>query len=218
MKWIFLLSLLFLMACNEAPETPTADSAVYDPKPVTPDEVQRLNLICNALIYKNESIGVLVDSSYAFSYSRKSCSSDTFAASSDVPVVIRRDGPQYSFFKTDGQPFVFSNIEMINSGVMKEICTGLAAGNLETPMEIDGVMTWFTTYVQPGECSSDAEHMCIHFKRGVSAGGQTYERHTEEWVQFKIRGQRAGFFTARKILSQGDCEKGQTAGRHATLK
>ncbi|MGE3608199.1 MAG: hypothetical protein AB7I27_01330 [Bacteriovoracaceae bacterium] len=216
MKWIFLLSLMFLLSC-ESP-TNTEDTVTADPKPVSADEIERINLICNALMYKNESIGVLIDSNYTFSYSKKSCADDDFGRATDVPVTIRRDGYQYSFFKNDGAPFVFANIEMINSGVMKEICAGIGSGNLESPIDIDGVMTWFTTYTKRGDCESDAEHMCIHLKRGTPNSDDSYDRHTEEWIQFKIRGERVGFFTSRKIVSQGDCGKNKTSAKMATLK
>jgi hypothetical protein len=60
--------------------------------------------------------------------------------------------------------------------------------------------------------------MCIHIQRGEHFSDVRYGIHTNEWITFKVRDDKVGFFVDRKLLSNGDCAPGKFIEKRVRLK
>jgi hypothetical protein len=214
MKFTALFTLLLLsVSCMSDHE---AKPESFDPQPLSSREQKLIESICSSLDKKERILDVLVDSKYTFSYSHKGCQDNYFQKDDNVVVSLQNSSGQYFFKKVNGDTFAF-NFETTKMGAMVEICNNLA--DLKSPMQtLNSGAIWFTTSTSSEHCTSDYNHVCIHLRRGSHSAGHNYEPHTDEWIKFKIRGQREGFFVERKLISSADCEDGKKVERRATLK
>lgn len=219
MKLAILSSLLILISCvsEKDQKQPQLIGKVerLDPKPI-PDEYRRIEAICSALKEKEQVLSDLITSQYTFSYSQKNCNDSAHSASEDITVSIKRPYSEYIFEKLSGDSFAFA-VETFEKGAMAEICANLA--DLKSPMQISpssGI--WFTTFTRPEHCASDYYHTCIEIRKGRLVSGNDYKIFNTEWIKFKIRDGRKGFFTERKLVSSADCSSGRELERKATLK
>ncbi len=222
MKLTALLTLLLLsvscMTEQEAKTGSTTGEVVrYEPLTPAPEELTRIRSICSALDKKEQLLNVLVNSKYTFSYAQKSCKDNDIEAPSNVEVSLQKSSGQFIFRKASGDAFAFSDVETTEMGAMSEICSNLM--DLKSPMQTSSSgAIWFTTFTSSKDCESDYNHVCIHIQRGSHSAGYDYKIHTNEWIKFKIRDQREGFFVERKLVSSADCQAGRTVVRRATLK
>jgi hypothetical protein len=219
MKLAILSSLLILISCvsEKDQKQPQLIGKVerLDPKPI-PDEYRRIEAICSALKEKEQVLSDLISSQYTFNYSQKNCSDSALSPSEDITVSIQRPYNEYKFEKLTGGSFAF-NVETFDKGSMTDICANLA--DLKSPMQTSSSTgIWFTTFTRPEHCASDYYHTCIEIRKGRHVSGDDYKIYTTEWIKFKIRDGRKGFFTERKLVSSADCSSGREMERRATLK
>jgi hypothetical protein len=222
MKLTALLTLLLLsVSCmtEHGPKTEsnTGEIVRYEPLTPAPEELTRIKSICKALDKKGQLLHVLENSKYIFSYAQKSCKDNDIQAASNVEVFLKKSGDHYIFSKANGDAFAFRDVETTKMGAMSEICNNLM--DLKSPMQTSrSGAIWFTTFTSSKDCESDYNHVCIHIQRGSHSAGYDYKIHTNEWIKFKIRDQREGFFVEKKQVSSADCEAGRTLVKRATLK
>lgn len=220
MKLAILSSLLIMISCvsEKDQKQPQLIGKVerLDPKPI-PDEYRRIEAICSALQEKEQVLSDLITSQYTFSYSQKNCHDSSLSPLEDINVSIQRPYNKYIFEKLGGGLFAFPDVETSHKGAMAEICANLA--DLKSPLQTSpssGI--WFTTFTRPEHCASDYNHTCIEIRKGRLVSGNDYKIYNTEWIKFKIRDGRKGFFTERKLVSSGDCSSGREMERRATLK
>ncbi len=207
------------MSCvPQAEEVTSSTEAVmrYEPLSVPPEDLSRIKAICNALEVKEERLPSLISSNYVFTYVERSCEASELSAPIELSVAINRPESNYIFRRSDGGPFAFPNVETTSSGVMSEICTNL--NDLRSPMQTSSKgAIWFTTFTSTRHCISDYDSMCIHIQKGEYINDLNYRIHTNEWIKFKIRDERVGFFTERKLISSADCGAGKSIEKRVKL-
>jgi hypothetical protein len=211
------LSLLFL-GCKPQPEEvmegrePTRR---FQSQPVTIADLQRINLICNALQRKYDMLHILYGSTYTFDYSEKSCTDSQLGPVSALQASIDLDRSDY-VFRSTSRPFPFPIIETPVSGIMRELC---GVRNLTNPQRVSsGGAIWFSTEADARYCRPDSDHLCIMIERGSHRGGDDFAIHTREWMRIRTRDGRRGFVTERFVRSRGDCPVGQTIEKRLLLR
>ncbi|HXH29591.1 MAG TPA: hypothetical protein VNJ01_02150 [Bacteriovoracaceae bacterium] len=216
---ILLLSLFLLSSCGDVSESkPEGDglSTVQRFEPLVPDDVDRLQKICDALSFKSDRLGTLINMPFTFSYAQKGCDQQDAGATQEVNVTIQRPNSSYVFKQTDGELFPFPDVETHDNGVMKDICANL--GSITNPLQTSPqTAMWFSTYTSPRHCTSDANHLCILIQKGRLISGVEYLIHTNEWIKFNVAEGRTGFFTERSLRSLGVCAKGKSIAKNAKL-
>lgn len=216
----FGLFLIFICSCGmktsglESNFLLSQEAFPFIPQSLSVDETNRIKSICDALSFKENQLSVLEATQYIYSYSEKACTSAGLSSAVDTGVYIQN--AQFRVISTNA-PFIFPNIETKNIGVMKEICESLS--NLTSPMlsASSGAM-WFTSFTQGSDCVYDSTHTCIQIERGTSLDGVIYKKTSKEVIRFKTSGDKVGFFTERKLISNISCSDGNTLVRQAVLK
>lgn len=221
---LILMALILLVACGQVPNQSSGGEQIgqeivqYSPQIVVGEDSDRINDICRAIAAKTDQLVILENTQYTFSYAEKSCASGSMSAYSDVRVAIEKPNSNY-IFKIIGanSPFIFSNIETKDAGLMKEICDN--AQSLTSPMQSgsSGVI-WFTSLTRATDCVSSSTHLCMQIERGSLVAGTSYKKNTKEIIKFKISGENQGFFTERKQITTLSCPEGAQLVRHAILK
>lgn len=219
MKYFLFISVFFLFVSCKAKVNKNEEVTEYkrfEPLMVSAPDFSRIKAICDALSAKESVLSVLVGNDYSFNYSYKGCSEEELSQSSEVPVYLERSGQDFVFKKHSGALFGFSNVETLSKGSMVDICSNLA--DLKSPLQtsINGAI-WFTTFTGPKNCVSDVNHICIQIQKGSHARDMSYKIHTTEWIKFKIRDERIGFFTERLLVSEADCGPGKKIQRKTIL-
>lgn len=221
MKVNFLFFLIFIVSCGRI--DPISQGTLsglsneivsFSPEQLLPGEVSKISQICSAIAQKSTYLNLLENTTGTFSYSDKSCANSNMSVSQDVLYVI-----QNKTFKvaTTGVPFIFSDIETTDVGVMKDICNSLSS--LQSPMQSATLGTiWFTTNVPGSDCQATSEYGCIQIERGTQVNGSQFQKTTKEIIRFKLNGDKLGYFTDRKLISSLSCGINQFLVRHAKLK
>jgi hypothetical protein len=216
--WMLVL-ILVAAACGKMPESAApfnTEVRRFEPLTVMDGDLSQINLICDSLLYKENLLSVLVSSRYTFSYAEKGCAEQTVGEAQDIQVSIQRPEAGYIFRQQDGEQFPFAHIETLSKGAMAEICQNI--NNLRSPaLSAGNNAIWFTAITSPRHCISDYDHACIQIQTGSRVSGEEYRIHTNEWIRFKIRGERRGFFTMRKLASEASCGSGKYIMRQASL-
>lgn len=122
-------------------------------------------------------------------------------------VMVTRDGGSY-IFQNATKNYPMPEIETRNSGVMKEICAGLAT--LENPMRASAGSSTaieFETKKGISECPSNSQNVCLLVMKGrISDATQTYTISESTLVSFEtVRGGRVGFYSYKSEMSYGTC-------------
>lgn len=220
MKQIILLALLVSSGCvktSEEETTPQMQSRRFDPISVAPEDQSRLKAICDALASKEERLPSLEGSEYTFAFAERGCNEAEPVPEKEVKVTIQREASHYIFRKSSEENFAFSNVETATSGVMSVICANIH--DLRSPLQTSSKgAVWFTTFTSQRDCASDYHSMCIHLAKGEHIGDLNYRVHSEEWIKFKVRDERTGFFIERKLVGSADCSEGKTMEKRARLK
>jgi hypothetical protein len=220
MKFSILLSLIFFSACipqTEEPAAQTEEFVRFEPLSVPAEDLARIKAICEALELKEQRLPDLVSSDYTFGVSQKGCDEAKPSAEVNVEVTLVRPDFFYLFKLKDGSSFLFPNVETSAHGVMSPICANL--GNLNSPLQTSSKgAIWFTTFTSTRHCTSDFDSMCIHIQKGDYVSDINYKIHTNEWIKFKIKNDKVGFYLERKFVSQADCPAGKTREKKVRLK
>lgn len=216
---IFFAFLLSVGCVKENSEIPSSGMEVrrFDPLSVAPEDLSRLKAICDALASKEERLPSLESSAYTFAYSEKGCNESSPVPEKEMKVSIQKEGTNYVFRKGLNENFAFSNVETATTGVMAEICSNIH--DLRSPLQTSSKgAVWFTTFARKTDCISDYNSICIHLAKGEYVGDVDYKIHSNEWIKFKVREERTGFFTERKLVSNADCGEGKSIEKRAWLK
>ena len=220
MKLVFVALFVIAGCVGEETKTTTNGKEVrnYEPEPASDAVASRIQIICNALSYKQDRLGVLINTEYTFAYSEKGCSKSGKSSEAPKPVrvSIQRSNIDYVFKSINGETFNFSEVETSTSGMMKEICSNITG--LMNPIQTSPTgAIWFDIYTNNNDCASSSDAYCIQVKRGSVIDGTSYAIHTNEWMKVKISGTDKGFFTERKVASTANCPDGQFIQRSAQL-
>ncbi len=220
MKAFIFATILLLTGCvAEQTEVPPASAPErrFEPATVAPEELSRVKAICDALQVKEERLPAMVSSKFTFSYSEKGCEDADLDEPKNVVVSLQKPDSHYVFVKETGDSFPFSAVETSDEGVMETICSNLAS--LSNPLQTSSKgAIWFTTFGRSTECASDFNSMCIYLQKGENTSDSNYSIHTEEWIKFKLRDEKVGFFTERKLVSAANCAPGKSIIKKAVLK
>lgn len=221
MKTAVLVSLLLCIACNSDSQKPQTNSNGYmderraDELTVSYEDYYRLDTICKALREKENRLGDLITSEYTFDYQSRDCNADALK-SQTVKVSIQKPGDDYVFRPSNGEPFSFQNVETSTSGVMSKVCAQI--GDFKNPIISGSSAYWITTFVRSEHCRSDENGICVFIEKGSQIRDGIYGVHAREYLKFKTRNPRMGFFTERKLITSADCSNGKTIERRAYLK
>lgn len=226
MKFSLILFLVVLGACGKTPIQPAANGIGYErlieDTKITEETFVELSSICTAL--RDRDLSVLVNNSYKFDYSMKSCADQTYTAPTETDVTLANVMGGYKFvLKNTSNFFYFQDVETADAGALEPICSILSRG-LTSPISVGGSLLFFTADGIPAsDCPGLASERCVYLERGVRGTG---DRSTQaiitsrDWIRFRLNSapSRRGFFTYKRNIVQGDCEDGQSLGRQAILK
>lgn len=218
MKQIILLALLVSSGCIKSSEetAPAVTTRRFDPISVAPEDQSRLKVICDALASKEERLPTLEGSEYTFALAERGCNEAEPVEEKEIKVTIHREGSHHIFRRPTGENFAFSNVETATSGVMSVICANIH--DLRSPLQTSSKgAVWFTTFANQRDCASDFNSMCIYLAKGEHVGDVNYRVHSEEWIKFKVRDERSGFFIERRLVGSADCSEGKTMEKRARL-
>jgi hypothetical protein len=219
MSKFLLLPLLILVACSsEAPVKPDSTGTIINFEPITnTEDNERVKAVCQALSNKQNVLSVLSSSGqqYVFNYAQKRCNDSTLPAAKDVATRIVRSDSNYIFKPVNNENFGFSDVETDTLGVMAAICKESVASPIRQGST--GAI-WWTTFVDAKQCQPGIGTLCVYLQRGSSADGWKFKIHTNEWIKFRVDGEKEGFFLERKLVSSAGCDKGKTLEMRAVLK
>jgi hypothetical protein len=126
----------------------------------------------------------------------------------------------YVFKKSDGQNFIFPEVETASSGVFKEICSNLNQSAFSSPLRSSGEALYFGTLgISTSDCPQRDGELCFSLERAFIQG-TTAVVHTQEWIRIRTNPQlpKIGFFSHRKRITKSFCGQGQSQVFTATLK
>ena len=234
MKVIFFLSVLIISSCGRV-DVP-GDSGLSTLNPVKPQEIQvgsnehtKIKAVCDAIKRKSIVLSSLVNSTYTFSGTKKSCTDGAFTNISDSNVKLVDDtSGGYKFVEGD-ESFFFSEVESVNQGILSLICSKI--DKLILPLRVGGTETevganfiYVTADgINGSDCNAISNETCLMIESAIMESATTKEPmarvQSREWIRFSLmNGSRPGFFTYRKKISESGCAEGQNSGRTATLK
>lgn len=224
MKIILLLNLILcLVSCvpsESQDESFSLEGVIrFEPLEVTAQDSERIRLICNALLEKEDMLNIFVDSGreYVFDYGQKGCLETTFPPLKKVTTTIQRSEMNYLFRARENDVFGFPDVETTSKGVLRQICANTQ--NLINPLQTSSSgALWFSTFTASEHCQSDAEGICIHLQKGNVVDDFYYRIHTNEWLKIKLTTDKRGFFSQRKLLSTLGCSENGYIERRAVLK
>lgn len=204
----FLLPLLILTAaCGKIDVNGvggTKLNSVMAISPLTGSDRTNLQSICNALRSKVVTPG----STLTFKVFEGDCTGNTIS-NADVQTVISPSGSLVR--KSDGQGFVFSDIETDSSGLLQTVCNNPL---FENTAEF-GVST---TGSDLSDCGSASENLCVVVKRAGIDG----RIHTIDWMRVKVTDAgntgKLGYFTFRKKVTKSYCGQNEQLTFTADLK
>ena len=222
MKLFSIICLFGLVSC--AQEQQKAIGTVnevrnFEPITVSYEDSAKIQAICGALSSKAEVLDILVNNGteYTFDYSQKGCDDKEPSEIKQVVATIQPSAENFIFKTKNGEAFGFSDVETSEKGIMAEICQN--NGHLMNPIQTSrSGAIWFTSFPSARDCQSDAYTACMYIQRGTVIEGTQYQIHTNEWVKFKVNGDKRGFFIERKMISSAGCGAGKTLSRQAVLK
>ncbi len=204
----FLLPLLFLTAaCGKIDVNGiggTKLNSVMAISPLSGSDRTNLQTICNALRSKVVTPG----STLTFKVFEGDCTGNTIS-NADVQTVISPSGNLVR--KSDGQSFVFSDIETDSSGLLQAVCNNPQFENTSD----FGVST---TGSDLSDCGSASENLCVVVKRAGIDG----RIHTIDWMRVKVSDAgntgKLGYFTFRKKVTKSYCGQNEQLTFTADLK
>jgi len=184
-------------------------------------ELKNLREICGAIATKTTTIGALVNTSWVFSGTEKSCTDTVFKETPDSTVSLLSLNGSYSF-GTPASLFYFSDVETSNEGVLGRICSRIST-ELTSPLDPAAVdLLYFTTEkLSASDCPNATEERCIKIERATTVNtekGTKGKVHSREWIRIRVNEPRLGFFTYKKRISIAGCDENLFFGRTATLK
>jgi hypothetical protein len=207
MKYILPI-LLITVACGRIDVNGiggTKLNSVMAISPLNGSDRANLQTICNALGSKVVAPG----STLTFKTFEGDCTGNTIS-NADVQAVISPSGGLVR--KSDGQSFIFPDIETPSSGLLQGVCNNLSG--FENTAEF-GVTT---TGSDLADCGSASENLCVVVKRAGVDG----RIHTVDWMRVKVtdfsRTGKLGFFTYRKKVTRSYCGQNEQLTFTADLK
>lgn len=210
-NFIVLSLLVVLLGCSaQAPTTADGanpgDDRSTNPVVVGNDTLGSLMKVCSAL---SEKMNVLDDyvvqrELLPVTYQESDCAGKLSAGvQSDVRVI--KSGAEYAFQNEDNN-FHFPEVETLNSGAMKEICTAINIGPLKNPIITSSRTAVAVSVVESEVCRNDSHHACVQVLRGpVSSDGLTYTVSDSTILKFRVVGDHRGFFVYKNVKSFSTC-------------
>lgn len=221
MKFITVLSLSILFsACGKYEYENSADfnsSKELSPVTLNSDDSKKLRDICDTLSQKEQTISSMAGNKYVFTDTRKNCTDSGFLPIGESNVTLTNQGGSIKFTEGVGNTlYYFPDVETRSEGVMKEICDQT---NFESPIRgSDNSLLYFSLRdISPADCQQTTGQTCVQIEKGIVDGSKG-KIHTREWLRFKLDQPLLGFWTYRKLTSNGGCLEGSYFGRTATLK
>jgi hypothetical protein len=223
MKSAFLmtaLALTLISCAKKAPLQQGEPGSVRTFNPALPgtNETNAVKDICGALEEKNRQILDYVDRDVLqVTYKESSCGgklSDPVAESVKV-----RNMYGHLEFQNATNNFGLPEVELLSSGLMKEICAN--AGNLTNPMPayVGSRTAIEFRESETSDCRNDSQHKCIVvFKGRISNDDSTYTVDESTLIRFETaRGGRVGFYTFKSVKSYSNCADGKFRTKIATF-
>lgn len=211
------------------------DSGLSTLNPVRPQEIKvgssehtKIKAVCDAIKRKSIVLSSMVNTTYKFSGTIKSCTDGAFTNSNDYIVkLVDNTSGGYKFVE-DSEMFYFSEVESVNQGTLSLICSKI--DKLVMPIKVGTTVTeaganllYVTTDgISGSDCTAITDETCLKIETAIIDSSSTKELmarvQSREWVRFRLNGTMSGFFTFRKKISENGCAEGQISGRTATLK
>lgn len=190
------------------------------PVTVNSAEKSQIQSICSAIAQKTTNLAMTANFSYLFNFSQKICGNVTVPAQ-DANVLLQSNGAGgYSFKNSNGQNFVFPEVETTTTGSMAKICASLT--NLQNPIAAgNGNFIWMSTTSTPN-CVSNTNQRCIQLETGIptDATNTSYRIISTEVMKFNIQPSQPnlGFYTDRRFLTNVSCGNNQFSDTSAFMK
>ena len=225
MKLAYLLFLIFLLACGRV-ELKVGDK-LGDFKNVSPltlggQELELLKSICSSISQKTSALPVMLNSSFTFSYSSRSCEDESYSAPVDFLTTIQNSFNGYRFLKSDGTSFYFSDLETTDSGTMSLFCKQLnETQSVQSPIQAGQEYSFISsTGISSEDCAISENEVCVEISKGMQDLSGLAKIHTKEWIKFSLNSLngRRGFFTSKKLITSIGCPEGKLLGHKANLK
>lgn len=224
---LVMLSLLFLaVSCGDQP-TDTSDSGkpgdeqAFSPITVEPGDRGRLLIlsVCSALEEKQNALDdyIMHRTELPVTYSESDCEGRMPNAKNlNVRVIANSNRHE---FVSDSAFFGLPEVETLNSGVMKEICSAINLPNLQVPMQTANRTAIDFRVVETSYCHTDSQHVCVQVKKGpLSIDGTKFRLSQITLVSFEtVRGNRPGFYTYKNEKSFGSCGNNRYRTKIATF-
>ena len=226
------LALLFaffmLVGCadQQPPVTDDAkpgDEENFNPITVEPTNEMRLKVreICSALEEKENVLDDYITHRVDFpvSYQESDCDGN-MSTTKNVEVHVVASARNYKF-ATDTGTFGLPEVETLDSGIMKEICTAVNLPILSVPVQTaNRTAIDFRIIRDVNICPNDSQHACILVKKGpLSIDGTKYRVSMISMVSFEtVRGDRPGFYVYKNEKSFGSCGSKKYRTKIATFR
>jgi hypothetical protein len=213
---LMLLVLSALAACTAQPPQETNGGAPGDDRsfnPITVEQTSDLKLnilnVCGALEEKERVLEDYVGEAMQVTYQESDCEGKLGNPVNQI-VRVTKDSGHY-IFQNDARTFPSSEIETLNSGVMKEICGHLTL--LQNPMRASATSQIAIEFRQmdTSYCRTDSQNVCLLVMKGrISADEITFSVSESTVISFHTtRGGKTGFYNYKNVKSYGTCGTGK---------
>lgn len=225
MKKLYLsMAAILLSSCGNYEMTGNRIERVGEILPLTSRELtttdrNNLSVICNAFRQKEAILPSTMNTLHTFSINQTDCEGNLIT--NEKTQVTIQSGLLGYFFKrvSDGQDFIFPQIETTQSGVLKEACDSL--NTLSNPLMRENNVTYLTTTgILTSDCSPAYGEVCVKLDQAFVQGEQALV-HTKEWLRVRVSspdGKYIGFVTQRKKVTRSYCGRNEALTFGAKLE
>jgi hypothetical protein len=226
MKFFFITLMILGVSCGKYEVSSVGSNTVNELRAVTPgselSDSDRSNLaaVCSALNNKLNILGQGTSGSFfTFFAVEKDCNNNLISAGNVDVTITNQGNSAYGFKrKSDGQDFLFPNVETPSSGVFSEICSNVA--NIKAA-NIDGSAVTFVTTIgiSSADCPPVRDEICVKIEKGTVQGTSALI-FSRDWIRIRTGGAQGkiGFFTQRKKVTQSYCAQNEALVLEARMK
>lgn len=226
MKLLLLTVAILTTACGKYEISGAGSNTVNELRPLSNasqlTDLDRTNLlaVCSALNTKTNVLNQGTSgSTFTFFSTERDCSKNVVSAGNVDVTIVSQGSNAFGFKrKSDGQDFLFPNVETTSSGLFSDICSNV--NNIVSPV-VDGSSVTFvtTTGISSSDCAQVGNEVCVKIEKGTVQGTSAVII-SKDWIRVRVGGTQGkiGFFTQRKKVTQSYCAQNEALILEASMK
>ncbi len=218
MKFSLLLGLILASSCGRI-ENLKGVGEIKDAKAyqISTSDHLIFDSICSSLTKKSQKLSAANPGVMTFDVLEKDCKGETVTSGPQQVRIEANLSGGYQFRRQDTNGlFVFSEVETQNNGFMQSICGGSAT---QMPIVSGDEAIWISTGAGSRDCPPAGNEECLLLEKGTKTDGG-YRILSREFIRINTQNNsgKQGYFTYRRSVAQGNCDKGDSKESSVTLR